>query len=171
MFSGLPSNLFLRHPPLRDLTTWVKQTNSPLQLHIAAIVQRLAKLCQLLRDDTSSQDDTSPTYSFAPTVVSLGLERLGTGSTWSERLLDKIKLFVNPALYVIIVHRMDGSHLQVSDFVNSSPSSAFPLVRHLPNGQTIPLLPSPVQMTSVISVSHFQNLEKNKKQMIRFKLF
>ncbi|XP_029287470.1 cyclic AMP-dependent transcription factor ATF-7b isoform X4 [Cottoperca gobio] len=34
-----------------------------------------------------------------------------------------------------------------------SPTSAFPLVRHLPNGQTIPLLPSPVQMTSVISLA------------------
>ncbi|TMS18989.1 Cyclic AMP-dependent transcription factor ATF-7 [Larimichthys crocea] len=32
-----------------------------------------------------------------------------------------------------------------------SPTSAYPLVRHLPNGQTVPLLPSPVQMTSVIS--------------------
>lgn len=44
-------------------------------------------------------------------------------------------------------------------FVNSSPTSAYPLVRHLPNGQTVPLLPSPVQMTSVISVSHFKNLQ------------
>ncbi|XP_010794429.1 cyclic AMP-dependent transcription factor ATF-7b isoform X3 [Trematomus bernacchii] len=34
-----------------------------------------------------------------------------------------------------------------------SPTSAFPLVRHLPNGQTIPLLPSPSQMTSVISLA------------------
>ncbi|XP_031708692.1 cyclic AMP-dependent transcription factor ATF-7b isoform X4 [Anarrhichthys ocellatus] len=42
----------------------------------------------------------------------------------------------------------------------SSPTSAYPLVR-LPNGQTVPLLPSPVQMTSVISVSHFQNMKKN----------
>ncbi|KAI3370174.1 hypothetical protein L3Q82_024957, partial [Scortum barcoo] len=32
-----------------------------------------------------------------------------------------------------------------------SPTSSYPLVRHLPNGQTVPLLPSPVQMTSVIS--------------------
>ncbi|XP_037535523.1 cyclic AMP-dependent transcription factor ATF-7b [Nematolebias whitei] len=33
-----------------------------------------------------------------------------------------------------------------------SPTSAYPLVRHLPNGQTVPLLPSPVQLTSVISL-------------------
>ncbi|XP_024916067.1 cyclic AMP-dependent transcription factor ATF-7b isoform X6 [Cynoglossus semilaevis] len=33
----------------------------------------------------------------------------------------------------------------------SSPTGSYPLVRHLPNGQTVPLLPSPVQMTSVIS--------------------
>ncbi|KAM8916632.1 cyclic AMP-dependent transcription factor ATF-7b isoform 3-T3 [Spinachia spinachia] len=33
----------------------------------------------------------------------------------------------------------------------SSPTSAYPLVR-LPNGQTVPLLPSPGQMTSVISL-------------------
>lgn len=44
-------------------------------------------------------------------------------------------------------------------FVTSSPTSAYPLVRHLPNGQTVPLLPSPVQMTSVISVSHFKNVK------------
>lgn len=30
-------------------------------------------------------------------------------------------------------------------------------MRHLPNGQTVPLLPSPVQMTSVISVSFLKN--------------
>ncbi|XP_028262656.1 cyclic AMP-dependent transcription factor ATF-7b isoform X2 [Parambassis ranga] len=34
-----------------------------------------------------------------------------------------------------------------------SPTSSYPLVRHLPNGQTVPLLPSPVQMTSVISLA------------------
>jgi len=34
-----------------------------------------------------------------------------------------------------------------------SPTASYPLVMHLPNGQTVPLLPSPVQMTSVISVS------------------
>ncbi|XP_061640383.1 cyclic AMP-dependent transcription factor ATF-7b isoform X2 [Phyllopteryx taeniolatus] len=34
----------------------------------------------------------------------------------------------------------------------SSPTSSYPLVRHLANGQTVPLLPSPVQMTSVISL-------------------
>ncbi|XP_033821790.1 cyclic AMP-dependent transcription factor ATF-7b isoform X1 [Periophthalmus magnuspinnatus] len=33
-----------------------------------------------------------------------------------------------------------------------SPTSAYPLMRHLPNGQTVPLLPSP-QMTSVISLA------------------
>lgn len=33
-------------------------------------------------------------------------------------------------------------------------------MRHLPNGQTVPLLPSPVQMTSVISVSHSKRWEK-----------
>lgn len=34
-----------------------------------------------------------------------------------------------------------------------SPTSSYPLMRHLPNGQTVPLLPSPVQMTSVISLA------------------
>ncbi|XP_028302350.1 cyclic AMP-dependent transcription factor ATF-7b isoform X2 [Gouania willdenowi] len=34
-----------------------------------------------------------------------------------------------------------------------SPCSPYPLVRHLPNGQAVPLLPSPVQMTSVISLA------------------
>lgn len=42
---------------------------------------------------------------------------------------------------------------------SSSPTSSYPLVRHLPNGQTVPLLPSPVQMTSVISVSHSEKLQ------------
>ncbi|XP_077430538.1 cyclic AMP-dependent transcription factor ATF-7b isoform X1 [Vanacampus margaritifer] len=34
-----------------------------------------------------------------------------------------------------------------------SPTSSYPLVRHLANGQTVPLLPSPVQLTSVISLA------------------
>lgn len=34
-----------------------------------------------------------------------------------------------------------------------SPTASYPLVMHLPNGQTVPLLPSPVQMTSVISLA------------------
>ncbi|XP_059186041.1 cyclic AMP-dependent transcription factor ATF-7b isoform X7 [Centropristis striata] len=42
----------------------------------------------------------------------------------------------------------------------SSPTSAYPLVRHLPNGQTIPLLPSP-QMTSVISLARPVNSVPN----------
>ncbi|XP_068449557.1 cyclic AMP-dependent transcription factor ATF-7b isoform X3 [Clinocottus analis] len=42
----------------------------------------------------------------------------------------------------------------------SSPTSAFPLVR-LPNGQTVPLLPSPVQMTSVISLARPANSVPN----------
>uniref|UniRef100_A0A8C2XL02 Cyclic AMP-dependent transcription factor ATF-7 n=1 Tax=Cyclopterus lumpus TaxID=8103 RepID=A0A8C2XL02_CYCLU len=45
----------------------------------------------------------------------------------------------------------------------SSPTSAYPLVR-LPNGQTVPLLPSPVQMTSVISV---RNLYKLKIKLLK----
>ncbi|XP_061731167.1 cyclic AMP-dependent transcription factor ATF-7b isoform X3 [Nerophis ophidion] len=35
----------------------------------------------------------------------------------------------------------------------SSPTGSYPLVRHLANGQTVPLLPSPVQLTSVISLA------------------
>ncbi|XP_008408339.1 cyclic AMP-dependent transcription factor ATF-7b isoform X1 [Poecilia reticulata] len=42
-----------------------------------------------------------------------------------------------------------------------SPTSAYPLVRHLPNGQTVPLLPSPVQMTSVISLARTVNTVPN----------
>ncbi|KAM4582678.1 cyclic AMP-dependent transcription factor ATF-7b isoform 2-T3 [Fundulus diaphanus] len=42
-----------------------------------------------------------------------------------------------------------------------SPTSAYPLMRHLPNGQTIPLLPSPVQMTSVISLARTVNTVPN----------
>ncbi|KAM4587154.1 LOW QUALITY PROTEIN: cyclic AMP-dependent transcription factor ATF-7b [Odontesthes bonariensis] len=42
-----------------------------------------------------------------------------------------------------------------------SPTSAYPLVRHLPNGQTVPLLPSPVQMTSVISLARPVNTVPN----------
>ncbi|XP_056294051.1 cyclic AMP-dependent transcription factor ATF-7b isoform X3 [Pseudoliparis swirei] len=42
----------------------------------------------------------------------------------------------------------------------SSPTSAYPLVR-LPNGQTVPLLPSPVQMTSVISLARPANSVPN----------
>ncbi|XP_047439711.1 cyclic AMP-dependent transcription factor ATF-7b isoform X2 [Mugil cephalus] len=34
-----------------------------------------------------------------------------------------------------------------------SPSSAYPLMRHLPNGQTVPLSPGPLQVTSVISLA------------------
>ncbi|XP_069395258.1 cyclic AMP-dependent transcription factor ATF-7b isoform X6 [Paralichthys olivaceus] len=43
----------------------------------------------------------------------------------------------------------------------SSPTSSYPLVRHLPNGQTVPLLPSPVQMTSVISLARPMNSVPN----------
>ncbi|XP_075880741.1 cyclic AMP-dependent transcription factor ATF-7b isoform X4 [Nelusetta ayraudi] len=43
----------------------------------------------------------------------------------------------------------------------SSPTSSYPLVRHLPNGQTVPLLPSPVQMTSVISLARPANSVPN----------
>ncbi|XP_013864587.1 cyclic AMP-dependent transcription factor ATF-7b isoform X3 [Austrofundulus limnaeus] len=42
-----------------------------------------------------------------------------------------------------------------------SPTSAYPLVRHLPNGQTVPLLPSPVQLTSVISLARPVNTVPN----------
>ncbi|XP_068598618.1 cyclic AMP-dependent transcription factor ATF-7-like [Brachionichthys hirsutus] len=42
-----------------------------------------------------------------------------------------------------------------------SPTGSFPLVRHLPNGQTVPLLPSPVQMTSVISLARPVNSVPN----------
>ncbi|KAM7005721.1 cyclic AMP-dependent transcription factor ATF-7b isoform 5-T5 [Tautogolabrus adspersus] len=42
-----------------------------------------------------------------------------------------------------------------------SPTSTYPLVRHLPNGQTVPLLPSPVQMTSVISLARPVNSVPN----------
>ncbi|XP_024125155.1 cyclic AMP-dependent transcription factor ATF-7b isoform X2 [Oryzias melastigma] len=42
-----------------------------------------------------------------------------------------------------------------------SPTSAYPLMRHLPNGQTVPLLPSPVQMTSVISLARPVNSVAN----------
>lgn len=49
---------------------------------------------------------------------------------------------------------------------SSSPTSSFPLVRHLPNGQTVPLLPSPVQMTSVISVSSLKIFQKKKSTHI-----
>ncbi|XP_029946644.1 cyclic AMP-dependent transcription factor ATF-7b isoform X3 [Salarias fasciatus] len=45
--------------------------------------------------------------------------------------------------------------------LGSSPSSPYPLVRHLPNGQTVPLLPSPVQMTSVISLARTVNTVPN----------
>lgn len=37
--------------------------------------------------------------------------------------------------------------------LSSSPSASFPMMMQLPNGQTVPLLPSPGQ-TSVISVRH-----------------
>ncbi|XP_034530909.1 cyclic AMP-dependent transcription factor ATF-7b isoform X3 [Notolabrus celidotus] len=43
----------------------------------------------------------------------------------------------------------------------SSPTGPYPLVRHLPNGQTVPLLPSPVQMTSVISLARPVNSVPN----------
>ncbi|XP_034441000.1 cyclic AMP-dependent transcription factor ATF-7b isoform X5 [Hippoglossus hippoglossus] len=43
----------------------------------------------------------------------------------------------------------------------SSPTSSYPLVRHLPNGQTVPLLPSPAQMTSVISLARPVNSVPN----------
>ncbi|XP_029007249.1 cyclic AMP-dependent transcription factor ATF-7b isoform X2 [Betta splendens] len=42
-----------------------------------------------------------------------------------------------------------------------SPTSAYPIIRHLPNGQTVPLLPSPVQLTSVISVARAVNAVPN----------
>uniref|UniRef100_A0A3P9HBJ3 Cyclic AMP-dependent transcription factor ATF-7 n=1 Tax=Oryzias latipes TaxID=8090 RepID=A0A3P9HBJ3_ORYLA len=42
-----------------------------------------------------------------------------------------------------------------------SPTSAYSLMRHLPNGQTVPLLPSPVQMTSVISLARPVNTVAN----------
>nr|XP_043880681.1 cyclic AMP-dependent transcription factor ATF-7b isoform X3 [Solea senegalensis] len=42
-----------------------------------------------------------------------------------------------------------------------SPTGSYPLVRHLPNGQTVPLLPSPVQMTSVISLARPVNSVPN----------
>uniref|UniRef100_A0A3Q3XSI6 Uncharacterized protein n=1 Tax=Mola mola TaxID=94237 RepID=A0A3Q3XSI6_MOLML len=42
-----------------------------------------------------------------------------------------------------------------------SPTSSYPPVRHLPNGQTVPLLPSPVQMTSVISLARPVNSVPN----------
>ncbi|CAL8382414.1 unnamed protein product [Boreogadus saida] len=42
-----------------------------------------------------------------------------------------------------------------------SPTASYPLVMHLPNGQTLPLLPSPVQMTSVISLARPMNAVPN----------
>ncbi|XP_071350649.1 cyclic AMP-dependent transcription factor ATF-7b isoform X3 [Trachinotus anak] len=43
----------------------------------------------------------------------------------------------------------------------SSPTSSYPLVRHFPNGHNVPLLPSPVQMTSVISLARTVNTVPN----------
>ncbi|XP_062321965.1 cyclic AMP-dependent transcription factor ATF-7b isoform X3 [Osmerus eperlanus] len=43
----------------------------------------------------------------------------------------------------------------------SSPTGSYPLVMHLPNGQTVPLLPSPVQMPSVISLARPLNMVPN----------
>nr|XP_057910364.1 cyclic AMP-dependent transcription factor ATF-7b isoform X1 [Doryrhamphus excisus]XP_057910365.1 cyclic AMP-dependent transcription factor ATF-7b isoform X1 [Doryrhamphus excisus] len=43
----------------------------------------------------------------------------------------------------------------------SSPTSSYPLVRHLANGQTVPLLPSPIQLTSVISLARPGNSVPN----------
>uniref|UniRef100_A0A665W028 Activating transcription factor 7b n=1 Tax=Echeneis naucrates TaxID=173247 RepID=A0A665W028_ECHNA len=43
----------------------------------------------------------------------------------------------------------------------SSPTNSYPLVRHFPNGQNVPLLPSPVQMTSVISLARTVNTVPN----------
>ncbi|XP_056129758.1 cyclic AMP-dependent transcription factor ATF-7b isoform X2 [Lampris incognitus] len=43
----------------------------------------------------------------------------------------------------------------------SSPTGSYPLVMHLPNGQTVPLLPSPVQMPSVISLARPVNTVPN----------
>ncbi|XP_029907865.1 cyclic AMP-dependent transcription factor ATF-7b isoform X2 [Myripristis murdjan] len=42
-----------------------------------------------------------------------------------------------------------------------SPTGSYPLVMHLPNGQTVPLLPSPVQMPSVISLARPVNTVPN----------
>ncbi|XP_053725104.1 cyclic AMP-dependent transcription factor ATF-7-like isoform X2 [Synchiropus splendidus] len=42
-----------------------------------------------------------------------------------------------------------------------SPTGSYPLVRHLPNGQTVPLLPSPCQTTSVISLARAANSVPN----------
>ncbi|XP_005739678.1 cyclic AMP-dependent transcription factor ATF-7b isoform X1 [Pundamilia nyererei] len=42
-----------------------------------------------------------------------------------------------------------------------SPTGSYTLVRHLPNGQAVPLLPSPVQMTSVISLARPVNTVPN----------
>ncbi|KAM4613894.1 cyclic AMP-dependent transcription factor ATF-7b isoform 2-T4 [Polymixia lowei] len=42
-----------------------------------------------------------------------------------------------------------------------SPTGSYPLVMHLPNGQTVPLLPSPVQMPSVISLARPMNTVPN----------
>ncbi|KAM9799349.1 cyclic AMP-dependent transcription factor ATF-7b isoform 1-T2 [Syngnathus typhle] len=43
----------------------------------------------------------------------------------------------------------------------SSPTSSYPLMRHLVNGQTVPLLPSPLQITSVISLARPGNSVPN----------
>ncbi|XP_051933214.1 cyclic AMP-dependent transcription factor ATF-7b isoform X3 [Hippocampus zosterae] len=43
----------------------------------------------------------------------------------------------------------------------SSPTSSYPLVRHFANGQTVPLLHSPVQITSVISLARPGNSVPN----------
>lgn len=111
----------------------------------------------------------SPSYS--STAVSLGLERLGTVNTLRVSAGKIIHAFSTWVSICILSMGTEWriSHLQVSVFVNSSPTSAYPLVR-LPNGQTVPLLPSPVQMTSVISVRNLQNMKKIQQIMSGFLL-
>ncbi|KAM6980148.1 LOW QUALITY PROTEIN: cyclic AMP-dependent transcription factor ATF-7b [Aplochiton taeniatus] len=65
-----------------------------------------------------------------------------------------------------LLNRKHGSSPEVFlslafDFVTSSPTGSYPLVMHLPNGQTVPLLPSPVQMPSVISLVRPLNVVPN----------
>uniref|UniRef100_A0A8C4YTS3 Cyclic AMP-dependent transcription factor ATF-7 n=1 Tax=Gadus morhua TaxID=8049 RepID=A0A8C4YTS3_GADMO len=107
-------------------------------------------------DSTSSMSDDSreppppkpaPSSAPTPTIVRPGSLPLHMG-------FDSL----NPTLPspTSVITQTPPSNRQLG-----SPTASYPLVMHLPNGQTLPLLPSPVQMTSVISLARPLNAVPN----------
>ncbi|XP_068171811.1 cyclic AMP-dependent transcription factor ATF-7b isoform X2 [Antennarius striatus] len=140
-----------KHPaaPLQTPSEVKVENEGPLQVDSSSPGSPDSSSSMSEDDDESNDIVTKPVASAAPTPT---IVRPGT----LPLHLSNDPLHPTLPSPTSVITQAPPSNRQLS-----SPTSSFPLVRHLPNGQTVPLLPSPVQMTSVISLARPVNSVPN----------